>query len=71
MLRKTTALNGIYNNYFNNSLNVRFGPGAGGNIWNNSPASGTNIAGGPSIGGNFWAKPDGTGFSQVCVENPF
>jgi YVTN family beta-propeller protein len=59
----------IYNNYFNNSLNVRFVPGEGGNIWNNSLASGTNIAGGPYIGGNFWAKPDGTGFSQICVDS--
>ena len=58
----------IYNNYFNNSLNVRFGPGEGGNTWNSSLASGSNIAGGPYIGGNFWAKPDGTGFSQICVD---
>jgi YVTN family beta-propeller protein len=58
----------IYNNYFNNGLNVRFGPGEGGNTWNSSLASGTNIAGGPYIGGNFWAKPDGTGFSQICVD---
>ncbi|WP_432211834.1 NosD domain-containing protein [Methanosarcina mazei] len=58
----------IYNNYFNNSLNVKFGPGEGGNIWNSSLASGSNIADGPYIGGNFWAKPDGTGFSQICVD---
>ncbi len=58
----------IYNNYFNNSLNVRFGPGDGGNTWNNSLTRGTNIVGGPYIGGNFWAKPDGTGFSQISVD---
>jgi PGF-pre-PGF domain-containing protein len=58
----------IYNNYFNNSLNVKFGPGEGGNTWNNSLTQGTNIVGGPYIGGNFWAKPDGTGFSQICVD---
>ena len=58
----------IYNNYFNNSINVRFEPGEGGNIWNNSLTRGTNIVGGPYIGGNFWAKPDGTGFSQVSVD---
>ncbi|MDY9926804.1 NosD domain-containing protein [Methanosarcina sp.] len=57
----------IYNNYFNNTVNVRFGAGRE-NTWNNSLASGTNIAGGPYIGGNFWAKPDGTGFSQICVD---
>ena len=58
----------IYNNYFNNSLNVRFVPYEGGNTWNSSLASGSNIVGGPYIGGNFWAKPDGTGFSQICVD---
>jgi YVTN family beta-propeller protein len=57
----------IYNNYFNNTVNVRFGAGAG-NTWNSSLTQGTNIAGGPFIGGNFWAKPDGTGFSQICVD---
>lgn len=58
----------IYNNYFNNTLNVRFGTGEGGNTWNNSLTMGTNIIGGPYIGGNFWAKPDGTGFSQTCAD---
>ena len=58
----------IYNNYFNNNLNVRFGLGEGGNTWNNSLTRGTNIVGGPYIGGNFWAKPDGTGFSQISVD---
>jgi PGF-pre-PGF domain-containing protein len=57
----------IYNNYFNNTLNVRVGTGIG-NIWNNSLTSGTSIAGGPFIGGNFWAKPDGNGFSQICMD---
>jgi nitrous oxidase accessory protein NosD len=57
----------IYNNYFNNTLNVRVGTGVG-TIWNNSLTSGTSIAGGPFIGGNFWAKPDGTGFSQICTD---
>ncbi|MCC4769518.1 PKD domain-containing protein [Methanosarcina sp. DH2] len=57
----------IYNNYFNNTVNVRFGAGRE-NTWNNSLTRGTNIAGSPYIGGNFWAKPDGTGFSQICVD---
>jgi PGF-pre-PGF domain-containing protein len=58
----------ICNNCFNNSLNVKFGPGEGGNTWNNSLTRGTNIVGGPYIGGNFWAKPDGTGFSQTSMD---
>ena len=57
----------IYNNYFNNTVNVRLVAGAG-NTWNSSLTRGTNIAEGPYIGGNFWAKPDGTGFSQICVD---
>ena len=57
----------VYNNYFNNTLNVRVGI-IGGNTWNNSLTRGTNIAGGPYIGGNFWAKPDGTGFSQISED---
>jgi PKD repeat protein len=58
----------IYNNYFNSILNVKLGPGEGGNTWNTSLTQGTNIAGGPYTGGNFWAKPDGTGFSQTSVD---
>ncbi|WP_292387000.1 NosD domain-containing protein, partial [Methanosarcina sp. UBA5] len=58
----------IYNNYFNNTVNVRLGEGRG-NTWNSSLTSGSNIVCGPYIGGNFWAKPDGTGFSQICVDS--
>ena len=58
----------IYNNYFNNTLNVKLGV-SGGNTWNNSLTSGTNIVGGPYLGGNFWAKPDGTGFSQMSEDS--
>ena len=58
----------IYNNYFNNILNVKLVHGEGGNTWNTSLTQGTNIAGGPYIGGNFWANPEGTGFSQTSVD---
>jgi beta propeller repeat protein/parallel beta-helix repeat protein len=34
---------------------------------NITKTSGTNVVGGPYIGGNYWAKPDGTGFSQICA----
>jgi len=36
---------------------------------NTIKTSGTNIVGGPYIGGNYWAKPDGTGFSQICADS--
>jgi hypothetical protein len=29
---------------------------------------GTNIVGGPYIGGNYWGSPDGTGYSDTCVD---
>mgnify|MGYP000921573689 CR=1 FL=1 len=37
--------------------------------WNTTKVSGTNIVCGPYLGGNYWAKPDGTGFSQNCVDS--
>ena len=58
----------IYNNYLNNTINVRLGNHSE-YIWNNSRISGTNIAGGPYLGGNFWAKPDGSGFSETCMDS--
>ncbi|AKB81092.1 cell surface protein [Methanosarcina barkeri 3] len=36
---------------------------------NTTKTSGTNIVGGPYLGGNYWAKPDGTGFSQICADS--
>jgi PGF-pre-PGF domain-containing protein len=58
----------IYNNYFNNTLNVRFEGAESTSTWNSSLTTGTNIVGGPYIGGNYWAKPDGTGFSQTSLD---
>jgi len=37
--------------------------------WNTTKVSGTNIVCGPYLGGNYWAKPDGTGFSQNCLDS--
>jgi|GEM_PF-1965230 len=56
----------IYNNLFNNTKNVmvRFV-----NAWNVTKQIGTNILGGSYIGGNAWLKPDGSGYSQTCVDN--
>ncbi|MDQ1276089.1 MAG: hypothetical protein QG610_1664, partial [Euryarchaeota archaeon] len=59
---------GAYNNYFNNTVNVKFGDFEETYVWNGSLTEGTNIIGGPYIGGNYWAKPDGTGFSQTAVD---
>lgn len=58
----------IYNNYFNNTINVRLGNHSE-YTWNNSRISGTNIVGGPYLGGNYWANPNGTGFSEACTDS--
>ena len=57
--------NVFYNNYFNNTNNLRWGS-VYANVWNVTKQLGSNIVGGGFIAGNFWAKPDGTGFSQTC-----
>lgn len=63
-----SADNRIYNNCFNNSINVK-AENAEGNIWNTTQSVGTNIIGGPNLGGNFWANLEGTGFSQVSNDS--
>jgi len=55
----------IYDNFLNNTNNTDVSGGTS-NAWNTSKQNVTNIVGGPYLGGNFWARPDGTGFSQVC-----
>lgn len=67
-LLDSSADNHIYNNYFNNTINVK-AENAEGNIWNTTQSPGTNIIGGPNLGGNFWANLEGTGFSQVSNDS--
>ncbi len=63
---KADASSEIYNNYFNNTVNVIFDDYYGSpNTWNTTRKTGKNIIGGTYIAGNYWAKPDGTGFSQT------
>ncbi|RPJ79708.1 MAG: PKD domain-containing protein [Alphaproteobacteria bacterium] len=57
--------NYIYNNYFNNTVNVNFGNNIESNSWNTTRVSRKNIVGGPYTGGNYWAIPSGNGFSQT------
>ncbi len=63
-----SAGNRIYNNYFNNSINVKI-ENAEGNTWNTTQSPGTNIVGGQNLGGNFWANLEGTDFSQVSNDS--
>ncbi len=56
----------VYNNIFNNTVNVKLEEYASVGSWNKDPViKNINIVGGPSIGGNFWGFPNGKGFSQV------
>lgn len=57
----------VFNNYFNNTLNVEANNGTS-NAYNKPKTEGTNIAGGPYIGGNYWAMPNGTGFSETATD---
>lgn len=67
-LRDEISDNHIYNNYFNNTLNVRVENSAG-NFWNTTKTKRTNIIKGPYLGGNLWANPNGTGFSQIVDDS--
>ena len=60
----------IYNNYFNNIVNVsNYEDETWANRWNIEKSPGKNIVGGPYIGGNYWGSPDGTGFSDLAVDS--
>lgn len=62
----TIGGNLIYNNYFNNTINVNLqGNQKTQNTWNTNRTIGENTIGGSDIGGNYWATPAGNGFSQT------
>jgi nitrous oxidase accessory protein len=67
-LLENSGDNRIYNNYFNNIINVRV-ENSNGNFWNTTKKKGTNILEGPYFGGNYWANPEGTGFSQIAKDS--
>ena len=62
----------VYNNFFNNINNfnnIYYGAINNlANTWNISIIKTTNIIGGSYLGGNYWASPNGTGFSQTCID---
>ncbi|WP_164997748.1 S-layer protein domain-containing protein [Methanolobus psychrotolerans] len=62
-----SSANLFYNNYFNNTVNLKQYFNAS-NTWNVDKTAGENIVGGPYIGGNCWTNPDGTDFSQTHLD---
>ncbi|WP_410507315.1 PGF-pre-PGF domain-containing protein [Methanosarcina hadiensis] len=57
----------VYNNHFNNNINLEVRDDARVYL-NSTKTAGNNIIGGPYIGGNFWASPAGDGFSQTHLD---
>ena len=62
--------NTIYNNLFNNDMGASI-LGYNSNRLNITKTADTNIIGSLYLGGNFWAKPDDTGFSQICPDENY
>ncbi|MDY9927298.1 right-handed parallel beta-helix repeat-containing protein [Methanosarcina sp.] len=60
--------NRLYDNYFNNTIDVKMEKSEI-NHWNINRSRGTNFIEGPYLGGNFWAKPDGSGFSENAKDS--
>ncbi len=61
----------IYDNFFNNTVNMNsvIGASSGTNHLNTTKTSGTNVIKGSYIAGNYWATPSGTGFSETCIDS--
>ena len=66
-----TSNNLIYNNYFNNIINVEVEQDSGTNIWNTTKTKGINIVDGPYLGGNSWARSDGTVYPEGARDTNF
>lgn len=66
----------FYDNNFTNTDNyfIWSEDGSGGeplffeNAWNTTFSNRSNILGIEAFGGNYWATPNGTGFSQTCMD---
>lgn len=63
-----SSRNIIFNNYFKNAENVEENTVNANNTWQSTLATRNNLVRGPYIGGNFWANPEGTGYSETCVD---
>ncbi len=63
-----SSKNIIFNNYFKNAENVEENTVNADNTWQSTLSTRSNLVRGPYIGGNFWANPEGTGYSETCVD---
>ncbi|RLE39047.1 hypothetical protein DRJ17_01995 [Candidatus Woesearchaeota archaeon] len=63
--------NTFYDNIINETTHVLFEGVNYTNYWNTTKTTATNIVGGNYIGGNYWGKPDGTGFSDTCIDSNY
>jgi parallel beta-helix repeat protein len=63
-----SSRNIIFNNYFKNTENVEDNAVNADNTWQSTLTTRSNLVRGPYIGGNFWADPEGTGYSETCVD---
>jgi hypothetical protein len=59
----------FFNNVFNATTYLTTNPSYTSFLWNTTKTNGTNIVGGIQLGGNYWAKPNGSGYSETCVNN--
>lgn len=66
IILQSSESNLVYNNVFNNSDNYQLKSST--SDWNVTKTSGDGITGGNYVGGNAWFKPDGTGFSEECLD---
>lgn len=64
----TDCQNLIFNNYLKNLNNIVFSANSPSCSWNIESGMGPNIIGGPRIGGNYWGAPDGTGVSDLALD---
>jgi len=62
--------NTIYNNLFNNSVNVGFNGVIYYNSWKTTNQAGTRIySNGTNIEGNYYTNSSGTGYSDTCTDS--
>jgi hypothetical protein len=64
-LKSKSESSNVYNNIFNNSINL-FTKTPLLNNWNSGLSSNTNIVGLSKKGGNFWTNSIQSGFSNIC-----